>query len=115
MGARSIFPCGDQAMKDAILAACPGAKIFVGSILSATPTPEELAKLDRFAALKPWAFNTCFSRLSPAAAAAVKARGMRLSLWTANSPATFDRCVKQGAYNVTTTWLPPLPGDACTP
>ena len=45
--------------------------------------------------------------LALSAAAAVKACGMRLSLWTANSPETFDKCVKQGAYNVTTKWIPP--------
>lgn len=107
MGSRTIFPCGDASMKAAILAACPGAQIFLGGYLSENPTPAELAKLDRLAALKPWAYNTCYSRLSPAAAAAVTARGLRLSLWTANSSATFDRCVKLGAYNVTTNWLPP--------
>ena len=115
MGPRTIFPCGDQTMKDAFLAACPGSTIFVGGTLSATPTPAELAKLDRLAALKPWAYNTCFRRLSPAAAAAVTARGMRLSLWTANSSATYDQCVKLGAYNVTTNWLPPEKVPASCP
>ncbi len=107
MGARTIFPCSDQATKDAFLAVCPGATFFVGCRLSATPTPAELKKLDQFGALKPWAFNTSFQSLSPAAAAAVTSRGMRLSLWTANSPGTYEQCVKKGAYNVTTVWLPP--------
>ena len=107
MGARTIFPCSDQVTKEAYLAVCPGATFFVGCHLSDTPTPAELKRLDQLGTLKPWAFNASFRNLSPAAAEAVTSRGMRLSLWTANSPATYEQCVKKGAYNVTTVWLPP--------
>ena len=63
-------------------------------------------QLSRIAALKPWALNTNYTTLTPEVAEAVRAHGLRLSLWTATTEKGFAACRNLGAYSITTRWIP---------